>query len=249
MSIRRTPSPELPRALQAQSKTNQESNTTLSCNFEEVLVEQVGTTVVHPWEAGRRAWRPQPSLDPNDPLVRLRDGSALLLTNSQNWSTRQKYSTYLTVCFFAFLGTVNTTKFANDVPRLSEEFKKTNFETSYLTCFNMLLLGAGNIFWVPLMRAIGKRPVFLISLPMLAGANVWGSRTHSFDSLLASQIISGFAASAAEGIILVMAADMFFVHQRGTMLMIFTMSLSFGAYLGPLVNSYVVRKLKNLSPL
>jgi hypothetical protein len=47
----------------------------------------------------------------------------------------------------------------------------------------------------------------------------------------------------------VMAADMFFVHQRGTMLMIFTMSLSFGAYLGPLVNSYVVRKLKNLSPL
>lgn len=31
--------------------------------------EEVGTIVVHPDEVGRRALRPQPSWDPNDPLV------------------------------------------------------------------------------------------------------------------------------------------------------------------------------------
>jgi len=245
--MRRTPSPELSRSLQSRNKRNRGSNATVSCYYEEALVEQVGTTVVHPWEAGRRAWRPQPSLDPNDPLVRLRNGSVSLLMDSQNWSNRQKYSTYLTACFFTFLATVNATKFANSIGPLSDEFEKTKFEANYLICFNVLLLGVGNIFWVPLMRVVGKRPVFLISLPVLAGANVWGSRTDNFNSFLASQIISGFAASAAEAIVPVIAADLFFVHQRGTVLMFFAMSLSLGAYLGPLINSCIVRKLSNLN--
>lgn len=35
----------------------------------EVDEEEVGTIVVYPDEVGRRALRPQPSWDPNDPLV------------------------------------------------------------------------------------------------------------------------------------------------------------------------------------
>jgi len=97
------------------------------------------------------------------------------------------------------------------------------------------------MFWVPLMRVIGKRPVFLVSLPILVATNLWASKTHNFNSLLASQIVSGFAGSAAEGSVLATAADIFFVHERGTMLMIFHMAISFGAMLGPLMNSYVVQ--------
>jgi hypothetical protein len=36
----------------------------------EANAERVGTIVVQPHDIGRRALRPQPSLDPNDPLVR-----------------------------------------------------------------------------------------------------------------------------------------------------------------------------------
>lgn len=164
-----------------------------------------------------------------------------LLTSAQNWSSWQKYSTYLTVCLFTFLATANGSKFSIAVVPLGREFKKNNFEVSYLVCFNILLLGVGNIFWVPLMRVVGKRPVFLIALPMLAGANVWASKTHSFNSLLASQIVSGFAGAAAESSVPAVAADLFFVHERGAVLMIFHMALSFGAFLGLLINSYVVQ--------
>ncbi|TVY75768.1 putative MFS-type transporter [Lachnellula suecica] len=225
ISMRQTPSPDLPTVPEDEYKTPLGSNTTLVSNDTEAYTEQVGTIVINSREVGRRALRPQPSLDPNDPL---------------NWSSWQKYSTYLTVCFFTFLATANASKFTVAVIPLSKEFKKSNFEIGYLVCFNILFLGVGNIFWVPLMRIIGKRPVFLISLPILAVTNVWAARTHNFNSLLASQIASGFAGAAAEASVPAVAADLFFVHQRGTVLMMFHMALSFGAFLGPLINSYVV---------
>ncbi len=162
-------------------------------------------------------------------------------SSHQNWSSREKYSTYFTICFFTFLATVNASKFTVAIGPLAKEFKSTTTQAGYLVCFNVLLLGCGNLFWVPLMRVIGKRPVYLLSLPLLGAANIWSYYATSFDSLLAASIISGFAASAGDATVPAVVADLFFVHQRGTIMMIFHMTLSCGFFIGPLINAYVVQ--------
>jgi MFS family permease len=91
------------------------------------------------------------------------------------------------------------------------------------------------------MRVIGKRPVFLMALPLLVASNVWSMKTNNWNSLLAASIVSGFASSAGEGPVPALVADLFFVHQRGTAMMIFHMALSCGFFLGPLINAYVVQ--------
>jgi MFS family permease len=91
------------------------------------------------------------------------------------------------------------------------------------------------------MRVIGKRPVYLLSLPLLAAANIWSYKATSFNSLLAASIVSGFAASAGDATVPAVVADLFFVHQRGTVMMIFHMTLSCGFFIGPLINAYVVQ--------
>lgn len=114
--------------------------------------------------------------------------------------------------------------------------------TGYLVCFNVLMLGVGNLFWVPLMRVVGKRPVYLLALLMFIATNAWSAEAKSFNSLLAARILSGFAAAAADATVPSLVADLFFVHQRGQCMMIFHLALSCGFFLGPLICAWIVQE-------
>ncbi|KAF8861133.1 MFS general substrate transporter [Acephala macrosclerotiorum] len=138
-----------------------------------------------------------------------------------------KYKAYLTVCLFAFLATANAIKFTIAAPQLDHEFHTTALEIKILTAFNVLALGVGNLLWVPLNRITGKRPIFLLALPILVAANVWSSQTHHYEQLLAASVLSGFGSSAAAGPVPAVVADLFYVHD--------------GLFLGSLVDAPVVQ--------
>jgi MFS family permease len=112
--------------------------------------------------------------------------------------------------------------------QIATEFQLSDKEVTFLTCFNVLALGVGNLFWVSLMRVLGKRPVYLVSLPMLVAANIQSFSTRDYKQLLASSILSGFASAAAEATVPAIVTDLFFVHQRGSALMIFHLAISSG---------------------
>ncbi|KAH6645112.1 polyamine transporter [Truncatella angustata] len=169
---------------------------------------------------------PQPTNDPNDPL---------------NWPTREKYATYLTISFFTLLSTINSSNFSVAISPVSKEFGVTTTQAGYLVCFNVLAIGLGNLFWVALMRCIGKRPIYLVSLLLMTGSNVWSYEAGTYASLLASRIVSGFACAAADATVPAVVADLFFVHERGHWMMIYHLALSGGFFLGPLIMAYIVQ--------
>ncbi|PYI00526.1 MFS general substrate transporter [Aspergillus sclerotiicarbonarius CBS 121057] len=164
--------------------------------------------------------------DPNDP---------------QNWSTPAKLTTYLTICFYTFLANVNSSNFTVATKAIIADFHVSQTQAGELVCFNVFLFGLGNIFWVPLMRVIGKRPVYLISMLLLSTMNVWSSRATSYGELLAARILSGFAAAAADATVPAVVGDMVAPHERGHYLMIFHLALTSGLFLGPLINAYLVQ--------
>ena len=92
------------------------------------------------------------------------------------------------------------------------------------------------------MRVVGKRPVYLISLLIFVGANIWSRETHAYGSLLASRMVSAFAASAADATVPSLVADLFFVHERGHCMMLFHFALSCGFFLGPLISAYLTQE-------
>lgn len=149
--------------------------------------------------------------------------------------------TYLTICFFSFLGTVNTSKFSVAVVVLGKEFHTSSTKTGFLLSFGVLMLGLGNLFWVVMLRIVGRRPVFLLAIPLILITNIWAYFAKSFGSLLASSIIGGFGAAAAEAPVSAVVADLFFVNERGAMLMIFHLALSCGFFVGPFLNAYVIQ--------
>ncbi|KAF9891615.1 hypothetical protein FE257_003626 [Aspergillus nanangensis] len=165
--------------------------------------------------------------DPNDP---------------QNWTTAAKLSTYLTICFYTFLANVNGSNFTVATKAIVTEFGVSQTQAGELVCFNVFLFGLGNVFWVPLMRVVGKRPVYLISMLSLAMMNVWSSRASSYDELLAARILSGFAAAAADATVPAVVSDMVPPQHRGHYLMIFHLALTSGLFVGPLINAYLVQE-------
>lgn len=147
------------------------------------------------------------------------------------------------MCFFTVLATINSSNFTVAISQISKEFHETPTRSGYLVCFNVLLLGVGNLFWVALMKVVGKRPVYLAALLLLVACNVWSYEARNFNSLLASRIVSGFASSAADATVPSLCADLFFVHERGHFMMIFHLALSTGFFIGPLLCAFIVQEV------
>ncbi|KAI7606922.1 MFS general substrate transporter, partial [Hortaea werneckii] len=151
-------------------------------------------------EATQGNKQPQPSNDPNDPL---------------NWPLSAKITTYGTICLFSFIANVNGSNFTVAVKQLANHFHTDITHSTFLVGFNVLTFGLGNILWVPLMRVLGKRPVYLLALALFVAANAWSTQAQTWDSLLGGRMVAGFAAAAADATVPSAVADMFFLEHRG----------------------------------
>jgi MFS family permease len=101
-------------------------------------------------------------------------------------------------------------------------------KTAYFFTSTALLQGMGNFFWMPIVNKYGRRPVYLISYTLYLACAIWLSCTKSYGSFLAARIIMGFSSGAAETMAPLSIADVFFLHERGTIMAMYTCALSCG---------------------
>jgi MFS family permease len=88
-------------------------------------------------------------------------------------------------------------------------------QLTYLIAVNLLMLGASNLWWVPLANTFGRRPVILISLLILVFSSMWAGLSTSFNSLLISRLFMGIGGGPADAVAPDIVGEIFFVHQRG----------------------------------
>lgn len=119
------------------------------------------------------------------------------------------------------------------------EFNTSLTNASYLITLNILALGLGNLFWIPLALKIGKRPVLLLSTAIFFASSVWSAEAKSYGSLLGARIIQGFGASSSEALGPAVVADLYFLHERGAMVGFYTLMIAVGSALGGVFGGYV----------
>ena len=182
------------------------------------------------------------SMDTINPQVCFSHPAWILLSanSGQNWSKSAKLRTYLTICCFTFLANVNASNLTVATVPLMKEFGVSLSTAGHAVCFNVLLFGCGNIVWVPLSKVLGLRPVYLLSLALLIGSNCWSGNATTFSSLLASRIVSGFAASAADATVPAVVAVLFPVTVRSRYLIMFHVALSSGLFIGPMISGLFI---------
>lgn len=140
------------------------------------------------------------------------------------------------------MANVNSSNFAVATRAVIKEFHVTQTQAGQLVCFNVFMFSVGKFFWVPLMRVIGKRPVYLFAMLGLCMMNVWSSKATSYDELLAARICSGFPAAAADATVPAVVADMVPAKDRGHYMMIFHLALTSGLFVEPLISAYLIQE-------
>jgi MFS family permease len=172
---------------------------------------------------------PHPSkTDPNDPL---------------RWPRWKKHVAFTCVCAFTFFTNYAIGGLSPAFFILSQEFGKTQTETSHLLLWPILVLGVFNFFWVPVANYFGKRPVFVFASLLLCVAYIWGACAQSFESLLWSNIVAAFAGSSTEALGAAMVNDLYFLNERASMMAIYMNSISGGNTIGPLICGFVVESI------
>ncbi|EXK27068.1 hypothetical protein FOMG_16331 [Fusarium oxysporum f. sp. melonis 26406] len=178
---------------------------------------------------------PTPSNSPNDPL---------------NWPKAYRYYIAGVVSLAIFLTnfvaagpTVAMIDMATDYFGAGPDLPDSISKISYFITATTLLQGMGNLIWMPLVVKFGRRPIYVISFVLFTATTFWAGGASTYDSTLAARILLGFSSGAAECLAPLTISDIFFLHERGTIMAIYSAALSAGVGCGIVISGLITINL------
>ncbi|KAE8873385.1 hypothetical protein PTNB73_00017 [Pyrenophora teres f. teres] len=186
-----------------------------------IALEQVNSVT-----SGELMLHPEPSSDPDDPL---------------NWSKMRKLINFSMVGSFVLWTfvqlQVGPTAWGPMMAQLGLSIDQLNQGSAMVSTG----LALGCIVFVPFVHKFGRRPLYLISSAMQLAAVIWQAKTYTYGDLMGACTISGLGGAVSEAIVQVTIADVFFVHQHGTMNAWYLIFTAVGATLGPVASGFIVQ--------
>ena len=167
---------------------------------------------------------PQPTDHPNDPL---------------QWSMPRKIWHSFLVCFVTAL----TAATSNDAgaAQYNENLELGISYGSFNTGAGILFAGIG--YWTllssPAVYLYGRRILYLVGMTLGFIGGIWFARAQNTSDAVWNQLFVGASESVAEATVQLSLMDLWFQHQRGSVLGVYVLATSIGTYLGPLIASYI----------
>lgn len=171
---------------------------------------------------------PQPTESPNDPL---------------QWSMPRKIWHSILVLYVVGLTAATSNNAGSGSDGVNQE---------YGISYDVFNTGAGVLFiaigyWTllssPLVHLYGRRLGYLISMLVNIGGLIWYGRITNVAGVVWSQLFVGAAESVGEATVQLSLLDIWFEHQTGSVLGIYTFATAIGTYLGPLIGAHLAEGL------
>lgn len=167
---------------------------------------------------------PPPTNSPNDPM---------------NWSPLRKYWHAALVLYVTAL----TAAISNDAGAAADgllEELNISYDVAN-TAAGVLFASIG--YWAllasPMPWLYGRRIQYLICLTFGLVGSIWFARIQNVQDSIWNQMFVGASESCAEALAQLSLSDLFFQHQRGSVLGIYIWATSVGTFLGPLIAGYI----------
>lgn len=189
----------------------------------EILVDEDKT---HGHTEGKNGiiYVPEPSSDPNDPL---------------NWSKTWKMI-HITICFlYTMVNAGGLAWTATVYEEFTHEFSVTYNLLNTATGLQFLFLAIGCWASQVCLSLWGKRPTYLISsfLVVMGSVAFVGSKTYK--GMMAYSIINGFGIAPMDSVVESSIGDIFFLHEHGRIMALYSLCLSLGSSFGPIIAGYL----------
>ncbi|KAK7932251.1 major facilitator superfamily transporter [Apiospora marii] len=95
-------------------------------------------------------------------------------------------------------------------------------------------LATGCIFFVPFAVKYGRRPVYLVSIVVLAAVTWWTARMNTYAEVILTNLFTGLAGAVNETTVQMTISDLFFVHQRARANACYFVAVMIGSFLTPM---------------
>jgi MFS family permease len=171
---------------------------------------------------------PQPSSDPNDPL---------------NWPNWRKYL-HFGILFLFSLILAAAANFTGPIYMvLAEVYTVTLNQMNVGGALIFLFLAVSCLLCQPFANKFGRRPIYLFtSLFAIVSAIIFSVET-TYGGYIGYSIVIGFAVGPIDSLIEVSITDIFFLHQHGKYIGIYSLTLGLGSAFGPFIAGYATSNL------
>ena len=167
---------------------------------------------------------PTPTDSPNDPLT---------------WSTiRKAWSASLVLFITALTAATSNSAGAAGTALVDDYGISWNSQN---TAAGVLFIGIGYacLLLSSAPWLYGRRVSYLICLCFSIIGSIWFARIENSTDSIMSQLFVGASESVGEATVQLSLMDLFFQHQRGSVLGIYVLATSVGTFLGPLISGYI----------
>lgn len=167
---------------------------------------------------------PQPSTDPNDPLNR-----------SQQW----KHLNVGMVCLYTFAIGICTAAQFSIMTQISESQKVSIADLNLGTGLMQLMQGWANLLWQPIAMTYGRRLVYLVTIVCSIGPVLWVPLAHGASEWYAHRMLLGLFCSSVESLPELSVQDLFFAHERGNYMALYTFVLFGSNFIAPFLAGFI----------
>lgn len=171
---------------------------------------------------------PQPSDDPNDPL---------------NWPRWKRVYLTLLVSALGFTAQFGGALINPSLVLIAKSLHVTVEQASYCTTLNILFAGVLSMPLVPIADVYGRRICFVI-FTLVAAIGAYVSATGpSYGAVITGRAINGIGGSVPLGLGAATICDLFTSNERGFYMGIYTLSVTNGPHVAPIIGGYVAERL------
>lgn len=103
----------------------------------------------------------------------------------------------------------------------------------------LLLLGVGNVVFVPLSNKLGRRCIYCWTLVLVLASQIWLIFSRNSGDYQGAHVILGLGAAPFEALVAISISDIYFAHERTSKLGHYVFGLAFGSYVGPICAGYM----------
>ncbi|KAK6338599.1 hypothetical protein TWF696_009411 [Orbilia brochopaga] len=168
---------------------------------------------------------PQPDDHESDPL---------------NWPTWRREAALWTIGLYSLIGGGQTPILAAGFNNVAAAFGVSTADVALTTGIYMLGLALGAVIVSPFAIIYGKRPLYLAGAVLFCAASIWSAASPSYASLVVARLIMGIGVSPCECLPSAYLSEIFYLHERGFRLGIYTLLLLGGKNLVPLVSGIII---------
>ncbi|KAH8892862.1 putative MFS transporter [Thozetella sp. PMI_491] len=171
---------------------------------------------------------PMPSEDPNEPY---------------NWPRWKSLLNLSLLSFHALMVGFMTGGPISAFGAFADEFDVSIDAAAYTVSVPIVILGMAPLFWLPLSARFGRRPIWLTTTILSMVCNIGCACSHSYSQIMVARAFQSFFNAPAGAIGSAVVIELFFASERGQKLGVWTVAVTLGNPLGPLLMGFVATRV------